>query len=162
VVPPETSAEDLAAVQAQRPSSVQTEVFAYGRLPLAYSARCFTARHFRLQKDACEFRCIEFDDGLRLRTRDGDAFLVLNGIQTLSDRVQNLAGELPSLRDLGVDWLRISPQAHHSVRIVQLFRQLLDGTLSARQASEAICELMPSEACNGFWHGQPGMTRVVA
>jgi collagenase-like PrtC family protease len=43
---------------------METEVFAYGRLPLAFSARCFTARHFNLQKDTCEFRCLEFADGM--------------------------------------------------------------------------------------------------
>jgi collagenase-like PrtC family protease len=30
---------------AARPAGLQTEVFAYGRMPLAFSARCFTARH---------------------------------------------------------------------------------------------------------------------
>ncbi|SPE21077.1 protease [Burkholderiales bacterium] len=162
VVPAEMSAEDLAAIEAERAFDLQTELLAYGRLPLAYSARCFTARHFQLQKDACEFRCIEFDDGLRLRTRDGEPFLVLNGIQTLSDRVLNLVGELASLPGRGVEVLRISPQAHHTMRVVQLFRDALDGTVSAAQAAEAISELMPAPACNGFWHGQSGMTRVLA
>jgi collagenase-like PrtC family protease len=46
VMPMEMRQQDLAAVQAARPAGLQTEVFAYGRLPLAYSARCFTARHY--------------------------------------------------------------------------------------------------------------------
>jgi hypothetical protein len=53
--------------QAARPAGMETEVFAYGRLPLAFSARCFTARHFNLQKDDCQFKCIEFPDGLLIR-----------------------------------------------------------------------------------------------
>jgi len=162
VVPAEMSAEDLAAVQAARAANMQTELLVYGRLPLAYSARCFTARHFKLQKDACEFRCIEFDDGLRLRTRDGDAFLVLNGIQTLSDRVLNLVAELPALSELGIDVLRISPQANGTLRVVQLFRDVIDGTLALGQAAEAVGELAPGETCNGFWHGQSGMAQVLA
>jgi collagenase-like PrtC family protease len=162
VVAPEMSSDELAPMQAQRPQGMQTEVFAYGRLPLAYSARCFTARHFNLQKDACEFRCLEFEDGLRLRTRDGEPFLVLNGIQTQSDRVQNLVGELPRLGELGVDALRISPQAHHGAHIVRLFRGALDGALSASQALDAMRELMPAQACNGFWHGQPGLMEAAA
>ena len=162
VVAPELSAEALAMVQAERPAGMQTEVFAYGRLPLAYSARCFTARHFKLQKDVCEFRCMANDDGLRLRARDGDPFLVLNGIQTQSYRVQNLIDELPALRRLGVDILRISPQSRHMSRIVQIYRDVLDGGNSASQALEEMRELMPAEHCNGFWHGKPGLVREAA
>jgi len=157
VVAPEISADELASVQAQRPADLQTEVFAYGRLPLAYSARCFTARHFRLQKDLCEFRCIEFDDGMRLRTREGDPFLVLNGIQTQSDRVMNLIGELDALQALHIDVLRISPQSQHTPRIVELYRSALDRRLAASDALEEMRELMPSERCDGFWHGKPGL-----
>jgi collagenase-like PrtC family protease len=162
VVAPELSAGDLALIQAQRPPGVQTEVLAFGRIPLAYSARCFTARHFKLQKDVCEFRCLEFDEGLKLRTREGESFLVLNGIQTLSDHVQNLLGELPRLRSLGVDLLRISPQAQHTTDIVQVFRDAIDGAWPAEQARAALQERMPGAACNGFWHGQPGMQQVPA
>lgn len=162
VVAAELSAEEIAPMQATRPAGMQTEVFAYGRLPLAWSARCFTARHFGLQKDVCEFRCIAFEDGLRLRTREGRDFLVLNGIQTQSDRVQNLVGEVPQLRALGVDVLRISPQGKGTLQIVRLYRQALDGAVSPSQAMESMREWMPGQACNGFWHGQPGLEQVVA
>ena len=70
-----------------------TEVFAYGRMPLAFSARCFTARHHRLSKDQCEFRCRDDADGLLLSTSDGAPFLVLNGIQTQSAAQQCLIAE---------------------------------------------------------------------
>ena len=162
VVAPELSAAQFAPMQAERPAGVRTEVFAYGRVPLAYSARCFTARHFRLQKDACEFRCLQFEEGLRLRTRDGEPFLVLNGIQTQSDHVQNLIGELPRLRELGVDALRISPQSRGTARIVESFRGVLDGAASPAAAREAMLEWAPAASCNGFWHGQPGLMQVAA
>ena len=48
------------------PATVDTEVFAFGRLPLAFSARCFTARHHRLNKDECDFRCRDDPDGMLL------------------------------------------------------------------------------------------------
>jgi collagenase-like PrtC family protease len=56
----------------------------WGRMPLAFSARCFTARHHRLRKDACEFRCLDYPDGLVANTGEGQAFFTLNGIQTQS------------------------------------------------------------------------------
>ena len=97
VAAPEVSGDALSQLLAAHGEPLECEVFAYGRLPLAYSARCFTARHFNLQKDACEFRCIAFEDGLPLTTREGRPFLTINGIQTQSARIHNLLADLPAL-----------------------------------------------------------------
>ena len=162
VAPPEMSGEALAQVLATHGRPLETEVFAFGRLPLAYSARCFTARHFNLQKDNCGFRCIEFEDGLALDTRDGRPFLTINGIQTQSARVHNLLGALPALADAAVGVLRISPQARHTAAIAALFADALGGRRAAREAFDASRPLMPAEACNGFWHGRAGIDEYVA
>ena len=74
-VPPVEMSQGHAGRHAACPAGMETEVFAYGRLPLAYSARCFTARHYNLPKDDCQFRCLDHPDGLRLATREGEAFL---------------------------------------------------------------------------------------
>ena len=161
VAPPEMSREALAELRAALPTRMETEVFAYGRLPLAFSARCFTARHFNLQKDSCAFRCIEFADGITLRTREGEPFLALNGVQTQSARVYNLLADLPSLLSDGVDILRISPQAEHTGRIVQTFRDALDERLDADEALAASRPLMPEAPCNGFWHGRAGADQFI-
>lgn len=157
VIPMEMSANDLAVLQAGRPDGLQTEVFVYGRIPLAFSARCFTARHNNLPKDDCQFLCIDHPDGLLLRTREKEGFLVLNGIQTQSARVYNLMPELARLSSLGVDVLRISPQSVHTGEIVSLFRSVLDETLPMADASVKLGSLMPAQACNGYWHGKPGL-----
>lgn len=67
-----------------RPAGVETEVFAFGKIPLAFSARCFTARHYGLNKDDCQFKCLDHAEGLTLKTREGQEFLCINGIQTMS------------------------------------------------------------------------------
>ncbi|MGQ0708987.1 MAG: ubiquinone anaerobic biosynthesis protein UbiV [Rhodoferax sp.] len=157
VAPLEMSARDLSIVQAGRPQGVQTEVFAYGRMPLAFSARCFTARHNNLPKDDCQFLCIAHPDGLLLRTREQEGFLVLNGIQTQSARVYNLLPEVAQLRQLGVEVLRISPQSQHTGAIAQLFREVMDARLDTAQAQAALAPLMPAQGCNGYWHGKPGL-----
>ena len=153
VMPPELGRDALAAMQAARPTQMQTEVFAWGRLPLAYSSRCFTARHFNLQKDSCDFRCIEFADGLTLSTRDGEPFLNLNGIQTQSARTHNLLTEVPELARLGVDVLRVSPQSHGTFEAVAAMRSAIDGGTPATPPAD--------DTCNGFWYGQPGLQHVV-
>ncbi|MGV8934289.1 MAG: U32 family peptidase [Gallionellaceae bacterium] len=160
VIPVEMSREALVPMQHALPSSMETEVFAYGRLPLAFSSRCFTARHYNLPKDDCQFRCLDHADGLTLNTREGEAFLVLNGIQTQSAKIYNLLGELEGMQDVGVDILRISPQAFHTSRILQLFRDCMDRKITPQQGVQSMQELMPESACDGYWHGKPGLERL--
>lgn len=162
VAPLEMSRETLAAIQARRAAQVEIEVFAYGRMPLAFSARCFTARHYNLPKDDCQFRCLDHPDGLTLRTREGQPFLALNGIQTQSADVCNLLAELPDMRAAGVDVVRISPQAQHTEQIIDLFRRCLEGTLEPVVAAGQSARLMPGNGCDGFWHGTAGMAQVGA
>lgn len=157
VMPVEMSRDALGHLLAEKPADMETEIFSYGRLPLAFSARCFTARHYNLPKDDCQFRCMDYPDGLRLTTREGQDFLVLNGIQTQSAGVYNLIAELEAMRGMGVDVARISPQAFHTPRIVRLFRECLDGSTPPAAALQQMKKLMPGEAVDGYWHGKPGI-----
>jgi len=160
VLPLELGRDDLALIQQGRPAGLQTEVFAYGRMPLAFSARCFTARHANLPKDDCQFKCMDYPDGLLMRTRESEEFLVLNGIQTQSARVYNLLPEVVALAKLGVDVIRISPQSAHMLRIIALFKAVMAGQLAANVANAELQTLMPEKACNGYWYGKPGMETV--
>ena len=157
VMPLEMSREALSHMQATRPAGMETEVFAYGRMPLAFSARCFTARHYNLPKDDCQFRCLDYANGLTLKTREGQPFLVLNGIQTQSASVYNLIGELDSMRQTGVDVVRVSPQAFHTAKVLRLFHECMENRLTAHAAMQKLAALMPDQACDGYWHGRPGI-----
>jgi len=152
--PVEMSRATLAALLERAPAGIETEVFAYGKLPLAYSARCFTARHYNLPKDDCQFRCLDHPDGLALATREGAPFLTLNGIQTQSAGVYSLIGELPSLRELGVASLRLSPQSRHMGRVVAAFEAALAGEDGA---AEQLARVLPGPPVDGYWHGRPGL-----
>lgn len=151
VAPVEVTLEIARGVLAVQP--VEAEVFAHGRLPLAFSARCFTARRYNLQKDGCEYRCIGFPDGMPLNTREGELFLTLNGVQTQSGRVYNLVHEIASLRDTGVSVLRVSPQSQGTAEVLNAVRAACDGTAKPP---------IPQDAgwCDGFWHGRPGLERA--
>ena len=161
VMPLEMGRDGLTQLQSERPAGLETELFAYGRLPLAFSARCFTARHDDLPKDDCRFSCLAHPDGLLLNTREGQPFLVLNGIQTQSAQVYNLVSELAVMRQLGVDVVRISPQFNHTPEVVELFGAVLTQQATPEHAMRRITELMPGEACNGYWHGKPGLEQTV-
>ncbi|MDP1633450.1 MAG: U32 family peptidase [Gallionellaceae bacterium] len=162
VMPLEMSAASLADLQAGRPEELETEVFAYGRMPLAFSARCFTARRFNLQKDDCQFKCLDFPDGLLIKTREGEEFLTLNGIQTQSSKVYNLIGEVDAMQEMGVEVLRISPQSQHTPALLGIFRRRIDGTLAAEAARSEMASLSLAEPCNGFWHGKAGLEQIAA
>lgn len=162
VMPLEMGSDGLALMQQGRPAGIETEVFAYGRMPLAFSARCFTARHRNLPKDNCQFSCLDYPDGLLLQTRESQSFLTLNGTQTQSSLVYNLIGELAQMRSLGVDVARISPQAQHTEHIIELFDEVRRQQLAPGDALQRMKERMPDQPCNGYWYGKPGLDQPVA
>jgi len=156
VMPVELSKSVLAGFLAEMPPGIESEVFAWGRLPLAYSARCYTARAHKLPKDACAYCCIDYPDGLMLSTREDERFLVINGIQTQSARVHNLVHEL-SGPTTGVDIFRISPQSEHTEQVIFLFDQVRSGELGAIAAADELATLADAGLCNGYWHNEAGM-----
>lgn len=150
-------------VRAADGTPVETEVFAFGRMPLAFSARCFTARHHHLSKDACEFRCADDADGLLLSSSEGQAFLVLNGTQTQSAAQQCLLADGAALRAAGVSSLRLSPCAHGFVEVIGWFEQVLNQGADAQDALAALQAMsLPGGLSNGFAHRRPGLNWVGA
>jgi len=123
----------------------ELELVAWGRLPLAFSARCFTARALDLAKDDCGFRCIDYPDGLPLATREGEPFLTVNGIQVQSAEHCDLAPEVAELDAAGIDLLRIYPQAEGTADIVARFREAVDGKRAPPRRG----------ATDGYWQGRP-------
>jgi collagenase-like PrtC family protease len=160
VMPIEMGRDALAAMLARRPAGLQAEVFVYGRMPLAFSARCFTARQRDLGKDDCRFSCLDYPDGLPLRTREGGAFLNLNGTQIQSERTCNLIGEMDAMAAMGVDVARVSPQARDCGAVLAVFDAVRRGAMSAPPAQRELDAIMPSAGCDGYWFGQPGMAGV--
>lgn len=157
VMPVELDRTTLSDMQAQRPERMETEVFAFGRLPLAFSARCFTARAHNVSKDLCGFCCSDYPDGLPLLTRDKQPFLTLNGIQVQSAGCCNLVNQIQALKDLHVDVLRLSPQSQGMTEIIRVFRDVVDGAMSVEKATQALMPFAATGPCNGYWYDEPGM-----
>ncbi|MBD9378040.1 U32 family peptidase [Pseudoxanthomonas sp. PXM04] len=130
----------------------ELEIMAWGRLPLAWSARCFTARAYDVPKDDCGFRCIEHPDGLPLGTREGEAFMVINGIQVQGMEIVDMAPERDELIACGVDILRLSPAQDDMAAVVDHFHRMLRAPLPPPRLG----------ARNGYWHGKPGRASLAA
>lgn len=157
--PLEASRDTIAATLAEYGTEtlvpIETEIFAHGRLPLAFSARCFTARHYDLSKDACEFKCLDHADGQLLSTREGQPFLRLNGIQTQSAACHALIHDLADVHAVGASHLRISPQAQFTAEIIAAYQQQITHPASTSAADWA--RFNPEGLVNGYWHGQAGI-----
>lgn len=160
-LPVELSKEALMPLHRNRPVGVATEVFVFGRLPLAYSARCFTARAHNLPKDDCQYCCLDYPDGLMLRTREDESFLVLNGIQTQSAKTQNLIRDIDDFINLEIDVLRISPQSKNTEQVIEVFDNCLRGKINSSDAENEIQKYIMSGECDGYWHGDAGMDKTV-
>jgi collagenase-like PrtC family protease len=139
---------------------IETEVFAWGKLPLAFSSRCFTARHYNLKKDSCEFRCMQHPDGLVLTTRDNQDFLTINGIQTMSSACQSLLPHVDTMADMGVNALRISPQSAHTAEIVRAFADTLAGQPCDSAHLDALKQAAGGAWVDGYWRGQAGIVNI--
>ena len=94
----------------------EVEVLSYGHLPLAYSARCFTARSEDRPKDECETCCI----------------------QTMSGYVYNLGNELASMQGL-VDVVRLSPQGTDTFAMLDAFRANENGAAPLPLTANSDC-----------------------
>jgi collagenase-like PrtC family protease len=145
--------EELRAAMVEQGTPMpELEIMAWGRLPLAWSARCFTARAYDVPKDDCGFRCIAHPDGLPLGTREGEAFMVINGIQVQGMEIVDMAPERDELIACGVDILRLSPAQDDMAAVVDHFHRMLRAPLPPPRLG----------ARNGYWHGKPGRASLAA
>ncbi|SUX37568.1 putative protease [Cedecea davisae] len=126
----------------------EVEVLSYGHLPLAYSARCFTARSEDRAKDECETCCIKYPNGRDMRSQEQQQVFVLNGIQTMSGYVYNLGNELASMQGL-VDIVRLSPMGIGTLDVLDAFR--------ANENGSAPLPLAARSDCNGYWRRLAGL-----
>ena len=153
-VPPLEATRTLVdTLHRSRPAGVETEVFAFGKLPLAFSARCFTARHYDLNKDDCQFKCLDHAEGLTLKTREGQDFLAINGIQTMSAQSYNLLHQMPEMLAMGIDIVRISPQKAQIAAIIGAF----DAARRGQPACVDSADWSSSGLVDGYWFGDAGI-----
>jgi collagenase-like PrtC family protease len=159
-LPPELPIASVGAIAAAVPG-VAIEVWAFGRVPLAISARCYHARLNGRTKDSCQFACEKDLDGLEVATIDDQKFLAINGVQTLSCTYCSLLKEAGELAQLGIAALRLSPHTCDMVAVARLFRDVLDGRREPEDAMSRLRAACPDAVfSNGFVQGAAGALYV--
>ncbi len=142
---------------------LEIEVFAFGRLPLALSSRCYHARLHGLHKDSCQFVCEKDPDGLAVDTIDGQHFLAVNGVQTLSQDVQAYCPVAEEAAAHGIRRLRLSPHTPDMGAVSAIYRDLLDGAIAPDAAVSKLRAMnLPGALIDGYMRGKAGCEPVAA
>jgi len=140
---------------------LELELFAFGRLPLALSSRCAQARMEGLHRDACRYVCDRHPDGMDVTTIEGQDFLAVNGLQTLSHGCQLVDVEVEALKGVGVSVLRLSPHSLDMVAVCRLFHDYAAGRIAVRDLASGIEPLgPPGPLVSGYLHGAAGARRA--
>lgn len=157
-LPPELPLESVAVLAGLgRDLGVAVEVWGHGRLPLAISGRCYHARLHDHAKDSCQFVCGLDPDGRDVETLDGQKFLAVNGVQTLSQSTASMAHQIEALRDAGVASLRLSPQSTDFAGICAAYADRIAGRLTAEALSAELRMKVPGgRLSDGFLRGPAG------
>ena len=157
-LPPELPLASIRALAlAGRELGVAVEVWGHGRVPLAISGRCYHARLHDRPKDACLFVCGEDPDGRDVETLDGQPFLAVNGVQTLSQSTASMALQARALAGVGVVSLRLSPQSRDFAAVCEGYAGLLEGRLDGGELARRLSRLAPrARLSDGFVSGASG------
>jgi len=154
-VPVELGQLDLQPMLACAKSlDIEVEYQIFGRMPLAYSARCFTARHHQLPKDNCQFKCLDNEQGILIKTQEGESFAQINGIQTQSAKVSNLLSQWQQMQSSGINILRIVPlSATDTITVVNQLAVMIT------QNIKSVADMFDSkyQFYNGYWFQIEGM-----
>ncbi|HLS18794.1 MAG TPA: U32 family peptidase [Paracoccaceae bacterium] len=157
-LPPELPPDAVARLaEAGAALGVAVEIWGFGRLPLAISGRCYHARLHGRSKDNCQFVCDQDPDGRKVDTLDGQEFLAVNGVQTLSAATAFAGWDIEPLRKAGVSALRLSPQSGDMAALAAEFARMIAGEADGKTLEATARQIAPGGTlANGYLWGGAG------
>ena len=152
--PVELSINAIADIKAATDNLTATiDLYAFGYLPLAISARCYTARIEGLNKERCNNICNKTPYGHAVDTTDNRDFLRINGTQTMSGAIHNALNGWKAAETAGIDSLRISPANANMKQVIEQTYKMFEGEIAAVEI-----DLDPRERfCSGFAFNAAGI-----
>jgi collagenase-like PrtC family protease len=160
--PVELSSATVGTIAAACPET-EFEIFAFGRLPLALSGRCYHARLHGLHKDSCQFTCEQDPDGLAVDTLDDQSFLAINGVQTMSAQVHAVLDGSNVFASHGIRRLRLSPHDCDMVEVARIYRSVVETKTAPAEARFLLsCLDLPGELVDGYARGEAGSQRAMS
>ncbi|THB73823.1 MAG: U32 family peptidase [Gammaproteobacteria bacterium] len=133
--------------------SAAIDLFAFGYLPLAISARCYSARSEGINKENCDNVCNKTPYGYAVNTTENKDFLRINGTQTMSGAIHNALNGWKAAEAAGIESLRISPANTDMKQVVEQTHKMLEGEIASVEI-----ELDSRERfCKGFAFDRAGI-----
>ncbi len=140
-----------------RQTGIEGEVFGHGKVPLAFSWRCYTSRAYGLTKTDCRHHCALYPDGMEIKAIEGGPLFTINGTSVLSASVYSLIGSVDEIRDIGAAAIRISPSLKGTGKAVQVFRKRMSGGIGPEEAVLELKDALGGGALsNGWFYGEAG------
>jgi collagenase-like PrtC family protease len=88
---------------------------------------------------------------------EGQPFLAINGIQTLSHGYLDLMADMADMAALGVTHFRVMPHACDMVAVTRLYDSVLRGGMGAEEGGTKLRSLgIEAPFVNGFYRGRAG------
>ncbi len=153
VLPPEMNLDSIGSFVKR--CTVPTELIVHGNVPVAMSGTCQTARSFECNGNGCGRICQRYPDGIVLKAGERPLFRI-DGPQTLSAAACCLVEYLEKLVQTGIDTMRILPQWEHTIRIVQIYRDVLEHRMHCADAAKELKAISTGGVCNGWFLGKAG------
>ena len=159
--------DEIAAIRAKTPSTLELEAFVHGAMCVSFSGRCLLS-NYMTGRDANRGRCAQpcrWEYGLVERKRPGEVFQIVEdgGTFLLNSRDMCMIDHLPEVLAAGVTSLKIEGRmksAYYVGAVTNAYRHALDAVL----AHEPVPEVWRRETeqishrpySTGFYFGEPG------
>ena len=159
--------DEIAAIRAKTPPTLELEAFVHGAMCVSFSGRCLLS-NYMTGRDANRGRCAQpcrWEYGLVERKRPGEVFQIVEdgGTFLLNSRDMCMIEHLPELLAAGVSSLKIEGRmksAYYVGAVTNAYRHALDAAI----AGETLDPVWVRETeqvshrpySTGFYFGEPG------
>lgn len=106
-----------AALAIVHQNSLACEIIVGGRVPIAFSWRCYTARAYNRIKKNCRFKCYEVPE-ISLKTLDDEPLFAINGLVIFSGKTDFLPTDLKKYKNRFAA-VRIEPHPKRTIEMVE-------------------------------------------
>lgn len=164
----ELSLEEIAAIRAKTPKTLQLEAFVHGSMCVAYSGRCVLS-NYMTGRDATRGACAQpcrYRYALVEEKRPGEFFPVFeeNGESyILNSRDMCMIDHIPELIAAGVDSFKIegrAKSAYYTAVVTGAYRRAVDAAVRGEELPriwrDEINKVSHRPYSTGFYYGSPG------
>ncbi len=164
----ELSLEEIAAIRAKTPKSLELEVFAHGAMCVSYSGRCLLSNYMTgrdSNRGACAQPC-RYQYYLMEEKRPGEYFPVFEdekGTYIMNSRDMCMIDHLEDLMRVGVDCIKIegrAKSAYYAAIVTGAYRHVIDDVAAGRTVDpvwrDEVEKISHRHYSTGFFYGQPG------